>query len=445
MLGLFTSVSIIAALPCYATAILNIVPSILSTTLRSDGDALVTYTVTNNTTAAINGITINAAYQSNAIPADLKIQNNKCANTTVAAAASCTFQALMLGNNQTNNFSIRPQVCAYNGAECSVATASNALHVTVNSIDTPVRAYVNVFSTEQYNIRNELLPITVADNTPGTAISNFGVINNLLPVGVAVSTDGTKVFAAVQNSVKVIDSTTDPISVIDQITVGTRPTGVAVAPNSSTVYAANSVSDTVSVIDTASDTVIATLSVGENPNGIAVMPDGSKVYVANKDDDSVSVIHTVDNSVTLISDTHPNPLGVAISPDGTKVYVTCTRILARGFVDIIDASTNTITDTIALPIGAVPRGVVVSPNGSKVYVADYANARVAVINSSDNSLTFIDNVGLNPIGVALDPIGNTLYVTLSGSNNVTSINTATLEITNIGVNGSQATFGNFIG
>jgi YVTN family beta-propeller protein len=86
------------------------------------------------------------------------------------------------------------------------------------------------------------------------------------------------------NTVSVVDTATNPPSVVRTIGVGTSPRAVAVAPDGTRVYVthtAGAAGNTVSVIDTATDIVVATVGVGSFPLGVAVAPDGTRVYVSN--------------------------------------------------------------------------------------------------------------------------------------------------------------------
>jgi YVTN family beta-propeller protein len=115
-------------------------------------------------------------------------------------------------------------------------------------------------------------------------------------------------FAYVTNqgdgTVSVIDTATNPPSVVATVTVGSDPVGVGVTPDGKHVYVTNGYPcNTVSVIDTATNppSVVATVAVGLHPLGVAVTPDGKHVYVANRglgnESNTVSVIATATNTV----------------------------------------------------------------------------------------------------------------------------------------------------
>jgi YVTN family beta-propeller protein len=81
-------------------------------------------------------------------------------------------------------------------------------------------------------------------------------------------------------TVSVIDTGTNPPSVVATVTVGGAPAGVAVTPDGKHVYVTDA-GNTVSVIETTGNAVMATITAGLDQFGVAVTPDGKRVYVAN--------------------------------------------------------------------------------------------------------------------------------------------------------------------
>ena len=124
------------------------------------------------------------------------------------------------------------------------------------------------------------------------------------------------------NTVSVIDTATNPPSVVATIPVGIAPSGVAVTPDGKHAYVTNFFASTVSVIDTATNTVVGHGPGGDNPGGVAVTPDGKHAYVTNF------------NANAVLGDRHGHqhggghghggdgPEGVAVTPDGKHAYVT---------------------------------------------------------------------------------------------------------------------------
>jgi YVTN family beta-propeller protein len=72
----------------------------------------------------------------------------------------------------------------------------------------------------------------------------------------------------------VIDTATNPPSVVATIPVGSVPLAVAVSPDGKHVYVANSGSNNVSVIDTATNTLEVTVPVGSGPRAVPSLRTG---------------------------------------------------------------------------------------------------------------------------------------------------------------------------
>lgn len=131
------------------------------------------------------------------------------------------------------------------------------------------------------------------------------------------------------NTVSVIDVSSDAAQKVQEIPVGREPQSVALNADNSKAYVANAVDGTVSVIQTSNFTVIKTINVGAEPWALAFTPNGSKLYVANSSSNSVSVINPANDTVVkTIENVGVCPRAIAItnngdfSDDDEKVYVT---------------------------------------------------------------------------------------------------------------------------
>jgi len=194
------------------------------------------------------------------------------------------------------------------------------------------------------------------------------------PEGVGVNTATNKIYVANANddTVSVIDGSTD--TVVDTVAVGDSPEGVGVNTATNKIYVANAGDDTVSVIDGSTDTVIDTVTVGDSPFGVGVNTATNKIYVANVFDDTVSVI---DGSTDTVVDTvtvGDGPFGVGVNTATNKIYVSN---FSDDTVSVIDGSTDTVVDTVA--VGDVPFGVGVNTATDKIYVSNFSDNTVSVI------------------------------------------------------------------
>ena len=256
--------------------------------------------------------------------------------------------------------------------------------------------------------------IDTATNPPSVVAT---VVLGGEPERVAVTPDGKHVYVAefcngaacTGGGVEVIDTATNTVMATGL--TGTFSSGVAVTPDGQYVYVTNEGSPgNFSVIATATNTVVAGVTVGGEPNGVAVTPDGKHAYVANNGDGTVSVIDTASNTVVATVPVGSFPGGVAVTPDSKHVYVANSAGGGPGTVSVIDTATNTVVGT-PIPVGTYPIGVAVTPDGQHVYVANDGSSTVSVIATATNTVETTVAVPQGAVSVAVTPDGKHVYVT----------------------------------
>lgn len=133
--------------------------------------------------------------------------------------------------------------------------------------------------------------------------------------GTNAVTMGTKVYVGTQDSLAVIDSTTD--TVVDNITVGTRP--YFSCSYGGKVYAPNRQSGTLSVIDANTDSVIHTITLTGSPWPTTCVVVGSQIYVTNENQNNVDIIDGTTD--TLLQSYYVGAKPFYATAVGSKVYV----------------------------------------------------------------------------------------------------------------------------
>ena len=283
--------------------------------------------------------------------------------------------------------------------------------------------------------------------------SYFGIDVGNKPNGIAASLDGLRVYVTNidSNSVSVIDTTTNSVIHTIEETDGSfsSPQVIAVSPDGSRIYVTNTgvTPNYVSVIDTFDEfSLEETVNVGPNPqSGIAVSPDGSLVYVTNIGSNIVSVIDTASFSVDEVT-VGSAPAGIAVNFDGSKVYVANNGSNSVSVIDTTNPGLEPIT------IGGVDNaaGVAASLDGERVYVTNFPDGRLFVIDTDPKSEDYnkviydIDLGASGSNGISIHPEGTHVYVPNSGSNTVSVINTATLEVETIAGFSQPWAIGQFI-
>ncbi len=233
---------------------------------------------------------------------------------------------------------------------------------------------------------NELIPVdlTTTPITPGTPIAVGGS-----PRGVAFSPDGAMAYVANYN-----DGTVTPITVATNtpesaITgVGTNPDQLAITPDGARAYVTDNGSSNVYPITLASGVVGAPISVGSGltPLGIAITPDGTKAYIANFgfEADGSGTGDTV-TPITLSTGVAGSPItvgggpwSIAVTPDSKTVYVGNSNDYTVTPIDVA-------TGVAGSAIGGVrsPRSIAITPDQAPV-------ANFAVTSGTPGSATSFD-------------------------------------------------------
>jgi YVTN family beta-propeller protein len=329
---------------------------------------------------------------------------------TPVAAASFAYVTDLSGNSvlviDTNTNTIKETVSMTDvgGGIYDIAIAPDGKHVyTVNSSSWYLSVIDTTYTTSPYNrvFKTVLLG-------PG---SRF----------VAVAPDGKRVYVpnSSDNTVSVIDTTNYTVSKINNVgNAKGDPAGIVVAPDSKHVYVANVMTSTVSVIDTTkTPSEVSTISLSPQKGAInlAIAPDGKYLYVVNGVSQTMSVIDTMTNTIkeTVIGlgtgsvATGTGPQGIAVAPDGKHVYVG-NSMPAYG----VSVSTLYVIDTTytmppynrvfkTLQVGQGAEFVAVTPDGKSVYVTNPGDRTVSVIDTTNYTVSKINNVGNYPVGIAI--------------------------------------------
>ena len=234
------------------------------------------------------------------------------------------------------------------------------------------------------------------------------------PRGIEFNPDGTRIFVALSDPQKNVQTSGDGIVSIDVgsgridgvYPAGSDPERFAITPDGRRLYAANEDGSWTSATDIATRRIVATLIVGIEPEGVGITPDGRWVYVTAETSNSVSVIDVKANKVVANFLVDVRPRAVAFSPDGKHAYVTAE---IGGSLSVIDTRTRTVTHTIPLEQRqGKPVGLAVSPDGNWIYVANGNANVVSVVDAKRNAVVARIPVGKRPWGIGVSRDGRTL-------------------------------------
>lgn len=184
-------------------------------------------------------------------------------------------------------------------------------------------------------------------------------------------------------------------------------------------YVTNQASeDRVWVLDIATNTVIDTVTVEDIPARVAITPDGAFAYVTIVvDEDELQQA-----GKTLLSSVVSSPVFL-----GSHAKSQASSSFFSNKVAVIDTSENTVVTTITTDVA--PFGIAISPDGASAWVTHLGPA-VTVIDVATNTVTDIiplpDSGGVTDI--AITPDGAFAYVPLSTGDAVAVIDTATRTV-----------------
>lgn len=384
--GLSTS---IFAAPLGLTAF-SVVPFTTSTTVQSIGQTSIKYTVTNNASANMTNVSISPNWSSSGV--GLSLSNDTCSGHTLSPHSSCTFDVVILGQNQPSSFTIRPKVCGFSGQICSQATSTTS--VTVLNRSLPLRAYEVIFSMTA----EELVGI----NIHNTRDIIWASITNPSGSGdgpLVISPDGSRVYMLYKNQIN--DETYDYKLLVFEVTA----TGLTQLEGT---YS------------------LGTVLIGQ----MVITPDGHTLYLTNRGySGSGYPVYRIDltnpnhaSAVTGISDGTTDgliaaPKGIVVSPDGATVYVGNS---ASGINKIFSFSNSSTTEQITTvaqttDLSAIS-ALLISSDGSELYAAGQrASDSVPAIKKYDisdgySTTTFAPSSGSGSVlSFALSPDNTKIY------------------------------------
>jgi YVTN family beta-propeller protein len=245
-----------------------------------------------------------------------------------------------------------------------------------------------------------------------------------------VSPDGRRLYTAhpaakLESAYSQISATAADGTSLGTVAIKNYATGMDVSPDGGRLYIATSTVSTythffpgwVTVIDTAQHAVVDSIAVPLSPDTVTVSPDGSRVLVSHYDTNSISAIDVAGRSVTSVN-IPDAPLRAVAAPDGSGVYVIGMQSLLA-----VDFGTK-IAEII--PGGRMPRRMQFSADGKRACVTDLASSRVALLDTSSNSVITAVKLDGHPEALALSGDGELLYVADYWAGTLTAISIASV-------------------
>jgi PQQ-dependent catabolism-associated beta-propeller protein len=294
--------------------------------------------------------------------------------------------------------------------------------------------------------------VSVLDTDKAEVVATVNVGKR--PRGMKLTRDGKELFVAVSGLPKCPpsvpdeecaklkrDLTADGIAVIDTTTLklsrllksGSDPEQFDLSHDGKRLFISNEDSGTLTVVGIVSGAVEATVPVGKEPEGVRVTPDGRWIVVTSESGNAIYVIDAHTLKMVKSVPVGKRPRDVAFAPDSRTVYVsgefdasvyTTTIGDSAGAADAASA-----TKLVQLRPEARPMGVLHDASHKRLFVSTGRGGTIAVVSlEGDPKLVTEIQVGARPWGMALSHDGKRLYTANGSSNDVTIIDTTTLQV-----------------
>jgi DNA-binding beta-propeller fold protein YncE len=240
--------------------------------------------------------------------------------------------------------------------------------------------------------------------------------------------------AAPDDTLHVLDMTTQPPKLVETIKVGRQPSGLSIGSDGHTVLVANRAGKSVSLlrIDGTSVKQVAEVALPDQAAAVVIAPDNKRAFVAMNLAGIVGVLAIDGDKVTYDKSndipTGPGVYNVDITPDGRTVVAANTStdgndsLTTLALIDATGAHPHVVGFTT---VGQGPEGLAISPNGEWVAVpllngssalhaapGYHPNGVLQVFALKDQALTPAGEaqLGAIPEGVAWSPDSQWLYV-----------------------------------
>jgi len=229
------------------------------------------------------------------------------------------------------------------------------------------------------------------------------------------------------HTIAVIDLVARKVQATIDISPYVAPHGLQVDANGM-LYATCDISRKLLVIDPQRRSIQAAIDTEGTGHWVAVLPNGSKAYVANKNDRLfVSVIDLKTRSMVAKVPMPKGTQGITASPDGK-------RVLALDFAEpriaVIDTASDTVVDEISLAGGKAAWRAKYSPDGATLVIINVSERSATILDAADlHSQQHVLQVGSQPFGIAFTPESRTALVSNHGDGTVSVLDLNGRQVT----------------
>lgn len=288
--------------------------------------------------------------------------------------------------------------------------------------------------------------VSVIDTDKAEVIATVNVGKR--PRGLKLSRDGRHLYVAVSGLPKCPpsvpdeecaklkhDLTADGIAAIDTTTLklsgllksGPDPEQFDLSLDGKRLFISNENGGTLTVVNVASGAVETTVPVGKEPEGVRVTPDGRWIVVTSESGDAIYIVDARSLQMVKSVPVGKRPRDAAFSADGRTAYVSGEFDASLYSVAIPDGAGA--TQLLQLRKEDKPMGVVLDASHKRLFVSTGRGGMVAVVSLEGGPKLVTEiAVGARPWGIALSHDGKRLYTANGSSNDVTIVDTLSLQV-----------------
>ena len=342
----------------------------------------------------------------------------------------------------------------------------------------PINLTISADGKRLYVIAQESNALLIVDAGINKVINKIGVGDQ--PHSVILSKDGQKAYVSNQwsDNVSVIDLSSGRVT--DTLKTGNGPAGLSLSSDGKALYVVNTFSSDISVIDLNSKEEINRITAGNNPTGAKLSPDGKSLFVTSRRMAVVPYGEPLASELTVINDSSRRISeyrkiesaymmeNIAFTPHGDLGFVTLIRpknyvpyiqveqgwMMTHGFGVFEPGKDGKVTELLIDEPDSFysdPFGIAITPDGKRAFISSAGADNISVIDvdsvrkliagaSPEVLKLYANNLGIssryilkrihtgsNPKGIALSPDGKMLYVAEMLDDNISVINTESLQ------------------
>ena len=203
-----------------------------------------------------------------------------------------------------------------------------------------------------------------------------------------------------------------------------RPHCAVFGPKNGLLYVTTELSNSITVIDPKTLRVVSSIPTGQRESHmLAITQDGQRGYTANVGPGTVSAIDLVAQKTLAVIPVSPQTQRIALSPDDHWVF-TADQTTPR--LAVIDTSTNTLKTWVKLP--TVAYGTAATPDGHWLLITLPDANKIGVLDIETMKIARTVAVGKMPQEIVVRPDGEVAYVSCQAAGKIAAVNLKTWTV-----------------